>query len=188
MINLKNRKQNMKKGVLLLVMIVTTLVSYSQTTVAHVNSQKVLDTMPSRKAAEKELQNFEQRAVKELQETQQKLQQEFATLQQDKTMSPTVRKFEEDRLNKKAQEFQTRQQELDQQIQILNQDLNAPILETVQKAVKVVCEKQKIDYVIDQSSLLYSNGTDITDLVIKEVLRMENASVKSDGTMSEGGQ
>ncbi len=186
MINLKNRKQNMKKGVLLLVMIVTTLISYSQSTVAHVNSQKVLDTMPSRKAAEKELQNFEQRAVKELQETQQKLQSDYQKLQQNKaTMSPTAYKFEEDRLMKKSQEFQTRQQELDQQIQILNQDLNAPILEKVQKAVKAVCEKQKIDYVIDQSSLLYSNGTDITNLVIKEVLKMENTSGNTNGTMSE---
>lgn len=178
----------MKKVVLLLVMVVTTLVSYSQTTVAHVNTQKVLDTMPSRKAAERELQKFEQRAVKELQETQQKLQSDYAKLQKEKsTMSPTAYKFEEDRLMKKSQEFQTRQQELDQQIQILSQDLNAPILEQVQKAVKKVCERQKIDYVIDESSLLYSNGKDLTDLVIKEVLKMENAS-GSEGTTTEGPQ
>ena len=161
----------MKKVALLLVMVVATFVSYSQSTVAHVNTQKVLDTMPSRKAAEMELQKFEQRAVKELQETQQKLQADYAKLQQEKnSMSPTAYKFEEDRLMKKSQEFQTRQQELDQQIQILSQDLNAPILEKVQKAVKSVCESQKIDYVIDQSSLLYSGGKDLTDLVIKEVL------------------
>jgi outer membrane protein len=177
----------MKKVALLLVMVVTTLVSYSQSTVAHVNTQRVLDTMPSRKAAEVELKKFEERAFKELQETQKSLQTAYGTLQNEKaTMSPTAYKFEEDRLMKKSQEFQTRQQELDQQIQILSQDLNAPILARVQKAVKVVCEREKIDYVIDQSSLLYSDGRDLTDLVIIEVLKIERAST-SDGATTEGG-
>jgi Skp family chaperone for outer membrane proteins len=133
--------------------------------------------MPSRKAAMKEVENFEKRAIQELQETQQKLQQDYAKLQQEKaTMSPTAYKFEEDRLNKKAQEFQQRQQELDQQIQILSQDLNQPILERLQKAVDIVSKAEKLDYVIDESSLLYSKGRDITDKVIVEVLKLEKAA------------
>ncbi|HZH86188.1 MAG TPA: OmpH family outer membrane protein [Brumimicrobium sp.] len=167
----------MKKLMLILLIAVTTLgTAYGQTSIAHVNTQKVLDTMPSRINAMKELENFERRAVKELQETQQKLQADYAKLQQEqKTMSPTAFKFEEERLMKKSQEFQTRQQELDQQIQILSQELNAPILETVQTAVAKVCKQEKISYVIDESSLLYSGGRDITDLVVKEVLLLEKA-------------
>lgn len=166
----------MKKLMLILLVAVTTLggAAYGQTPVAHVNTQKVLDTMPSRKSAMTELENFERRAVKELQETQQQLQADYGKLQQEKaTMSPTAYKFEEERLMKKSQEFQTRQQELDQQIQILSQDLNAPILDMVQKAVAKVCKAEKISYVIDESSLLYSGGRDITDLVVKEVLVLE---------------
>lgn len=165
----------MKKLILILIIAVTTLgTAYGQSTMAHVNTKKVLDTMPSRKNAMKELENFERRAVKELQETQQKLQGDYTKLQQEKsTMSPTAYKFEEERLMKKSQEFQTRQQELDDQIQILSQELNAPILETVQNAVAKVSKQEKISYVIDESSLLYSNGRDITDLVIKEVLVLE---------------
>ncbi|HLW29783.1 MAG TPA: OmpH family outer membrane protein [Brumimicrobium sp.] len=169
----------MKKLMLILLIAVTTIgtSAYSQTSIAHVNTQKVLDTMPSRINAMKELENFERRAVKELQETQQKLQGDYGKLQQEKsTMSPTAYKFEEERLMKKSQEFQTRQQELDQQIQILSQELNAPILETVQKAVEKVCKQEKISYVIDESSLLYSGGRDITDLIVKEVLVMEKAA------------
>jgi len=160
---------------LILLMAVTTFgAAYSQSSMAHVNTQKVLDTMPSRKNAMKELDKFENRAVKELQETQQKLQGDYTKLQQEKpTMSPTAYKFEEERLMRKSQEFQTRQQELDEQIQILSQELNAPILERVQTAVKKVSKQDKVDYVIDESSLLYSGGKDITKLVIEEVLRLE---------------
>src|SRR5690554_3684917 len=165
----------MKKLMLILLMAVTTFgAAYSQSSMAHVNTQKVLDTMPSRKNAMKELDKFENRAVKELQETQQKLQGDYTKLQQEKpTMSPTAYKFEEERLMRKSQEFQTRQQELDEQIQILSQELNAPILERVQIEVKKVSKQDKVDYVIDESSLLYSGGKDITKLVIEEDLRLE---------------
>ncbi len=151
--------------------------SFSQSTIAHVNTQKVLDTMPSRKKAMKEVNRFQQKSVKELQETQRKLQEDYDKLIKEKpNMSPTAYKFEEERLMKKSQDFQDRQQELDQQIQTLSQDLNAPILERVQKAVATVCKNKKIDYAIDQSSLLYSNGIDITKDVIIEVLKLEQAA------------
>jgi outer membrane protein len=173
----------MKKFVvILLIAIVSVGTAFSQSSIAHLNSQRVLDTMPSRKAAMKEVENFEKRAIQELQETQQKLQEDYAKLQREKaTMSPTAYKFEEDRLNKKAQEFQQRQQELDQQIQILSQELNQPILERLQKAVDIVSKAEKLDYVIDESSLLYSKGKNITDKVIVEVLKLEKASTVAGG-------
>ncbi|MBW7868233.1 MAG: OmpH family outer membrane protein [Brumimicrobium sp.] len=156
--------------------------TFGQTTIAHVDSQKVLDTMPSRKQAMQELDNFEDKAVKELQETQQKLQDDYNKLQQEKnTMSPTAARFEEERLMRKSQEFQMRQEELDRQMKVLGQELNAPILERIQSAVEKVSKSLKIDYVLDTSSLLYSAGKDITDLVIKEVLKMEQeATVKTE--------
>ncbi|RFC54530.1 OmpH family outer membrane protein [Brumimicrobium aurantiacum] len=175
----------MKKLMLLFLMAVTTFgAAFSQSSMAHVNTQKVLDTMPSRKSAMKELANFEERAVKELQETQQKLQADYQKLTQEQgSMSPTAFKFQEERLMKKSQEFQTRQQELDEQIQILSQELNAPILERVQKAVETVCKAEKIDYVVDESSLLYSGGRNLTPLVVKEVLKMEKEATS---TSTEG--
>lgn len=179
----------MKKLLLsVLISIVSLGAAFSQSTVAHVDTQEILDTMPSRKKAKAELSSFENRAVKELQETQQKLESDYARLQKEKaTMSPTAYKFEEERLMKKSQEFQGRQKELDRQIQMLSQELNAPILERVQKAVEAVSKKQKIDYVIDESSLLYSNGKDITAMVMKEVLRLENekGTIKPDAGIQE---
>lgn len=168
----------MKKLILTLIVAVLTVgATYAQSSLAHVNTQRVLDTMPSRKAAVDELIKFEERAIKELQETQVKLQDDYNKLQQEKSsMSPTAYKFEEDRLMRKSQEFQQRQQELDQQIKILGDELNGPILERVQIAVETVCKAEKIEYVLDETTLLYSKGRDITDKVIKEVLKLEDAS------------
>jgi|SRR5690554_1690127 len=165
----------MKKAMLTLFIAVLTFgAAYSQTSLAHVNTQRVLDTMPSRKHAMQELDKFEERAIQELQETQRKLQEDYGKLQQEQsTMSPTAYKFEEDRLMRKSQEFQQRQQELDQQIRILGDELNKPILDRVQKSVEKVCKLEKIDYVLDESTLLYSKGRDITDKVIVEVLKLE---------------
>lgn len=169
----------MKKLMLILFVVSSSLgTAFSQSSIAHVNTQRVLDTMPSRKKAMKEVDRFQKKSVEELQETQQKLQTDYGKLQKEKeSMSPTAYKFEEERLMKKSQDFQERQQELDQQIQTLSQDLNAPILERVQKAVETVCKNKNLDYAIDESSLLYSSGTDITTEVIKEVLKLENESV-----------
>lgn len=165
----------MKKAMLTLFIAVLTFgAAYSQTSLAHVNTQRVLDTMPSRKHAMQELDKFEERAIQELQETQRKLQEDYGKLQQEQgIMSPTAYKFEEDRLMRKSQEFQQRQQELDQQIRILGDELNKPILDRVQKSVEKVCKLEKIDYVLDESTLLYSKGRDITDKVIVEVLKLE---------------
>lgn len=165
----------MKNLILIAFVVIASLgTTFGQSTFAHVDTQKVLDTMPSRKAAMKELQSFEERAVRELQETQQKLQEDFNKLEQEKgSMSPTAYGFEEERLMRKSQEFQTRQEELNNQMQLLSQELNAPILERIQTAVDKVSKAQKIDYVIDVSSLLYSNGKDITAAVVQEVLKME---------------
>lgn len=172
----------MKKLMLALFVAVLTFGSVqAQSNLAHVSTQKVLDTMPSRKSAMVELERFEERAFRELQETQKKLQDDYNKLQSEKDgMSPTAYKFEEDRLMRKSQEFQQRQQELDQQIKYLGEELNGPILDMVQKAVETVCKIEKIDYVLDESTLLYSKGRDITDKVVKEVLKLEAAAAAAE--------
>ena len=173
--------------VILLIAVVSVGTSFSQNSIAHIDSQKILDTMPSRKAAMKEVENFERKALQELQETQKDLQAAFDRFQRERsTMSKTAAQFQEERLNKQAQEFQQRQQELDQQIQILSQELNRPILARLQKAVDIVSKAEKLNYVLDASSLLYSNGNDITKKVIVEVLKLEQEAAASSKAEGEG--
>lgn len=165
----------MKKIGVLVVLLFSLGISFAQS-FAHVDSQRVLDTMPSRKKAMDELANFETRAMKEMEEAQNKFNLEYTDFQNNaNAMSATARRFEEDRLNKKYQEMQARGQELDQQMNILANDLNAPILERVQKAIENVAKTEKLDYVLDKTVLLYSNGKDLTDKVIIEVMKLESS-------------
>lgn len=173
----------MKKVVLIFVMALFGAISLKAQSVAHVNREKILDTMPSQGEAAKEIENFERRAIAELQETQEKLQRDFQKLQEEKsTMSPTAYKFEENRLNKKYQEFQQRQQELDQQIQILSQEVYEPILERARIAIETVAKAEKVEYVLDQTSpaMLYGGGRDLTNKVITEVLKMEREAATAE--------
>ena len=85
-----------------------------------------------------------------------------------------MKQYEEERIQKKQQGLQQREQELQQQISLLGNELNAPILKRVQKAVKTVSISKKLNYVIDESTTLYfDGGTDITNDVMLELLRLD---------------
>ena len=165
------------KKILLIVSLVVFGVSplFSQTKLAHVNSQKLLDTLPSRKAAIIKLQEFETNGVKELKEMEADFNQAYTKYEAGKAdMSPVIIKIEEEKLMKKQQALQEREQSLNSEMQAYSQELNTPILGMVQKAVKLVAERFKIDYVIDESVTLYfEGGTDITKDVINELLNMD---------------
>ena len=147
----------------------------AQSKVAHVNSQTLLDTLPSRKVAIVKLQEFETNGVKELQEMEADFNAAVAKYQAGAAdMSPVIVKIEEEKLMKKQQALQEREQSLNAEMQAYSEELNTPILGMVQKAVKVVSERMKINYVIDESVTLYfAGGLDITDEVIVELLKMD---------------
>ena len=128
----------MKKLVLALLVMFSVGAAVAQSKVGHVNTQKLLDTMPSRKEAMKMLQDYETKGVEELQEMQKDFQSALAVYENSRPNMPQVMiKIEEDKLMKKQQAVQDREQALQQEMQIFGQDLNQPILDRVQKAVKV---------------------------------------------------
>lgn len=169
----------MKKCLLTLVVILSVGAVQAQSKVAHVNSQKLLDTLSSRKAALNKLKDFEANGLKELKEMEADLNSSYAKYEKDRpNMIQAQIKIEEDKLMKKQQNIQEREQSLNQEMQILSQELNKPILERVQKAVEIVSERKKLNYVIDESTALYSKGgMDITPEVLTELLRLDAESM-----------
>ena len=165
----------MKKLLLAIVLVFSAGSLMAQSKIAHVNSQQLLDTMPSRIAAIQKLQEFEKNGVTELQEMEADLNNALAKYERDRpNMSPVIIKIEEEKLMKKQQALQEREQSLNSEMQAYSNELNAPILEMVQKAVQIVSERKKLNYVIDESVTLYfAGGTDITDEVIVELLKMD---------------
>ena len=170
----------MKKLVLAVVIILSVGSVNAQQKIAHFNSQKLLDTLPSRKAAIDQLKLFEQNGVQELKEMEADFNKQVAIYEKARpTMSPVIIKIEEEKLMKKQQALEERQQTLNTEMQAVSQELNKPILERVQKAVEVVSDRKKLSYVIDETVTLYfKGGMDITSEVLVELLRMDSEATK----------
>jgi outer membrane protein len=170
----------MKKIVLALVVMFSIGSIMAQQKIGHVNSQKLLDTLPSRKAAIEQLRMFEENGIQELQEMEADFNKQIAVYEKNRpTMSPVIIKIEEEKLMKKQQALQEREQSLNAEMQAVSQELNKPILERVQKAVEIVSERKKLSYVIDESTTLYfKGGMDITAEVITELLRLDAEATK----------
>jgi outer membrane protein len=165
----------MKKLLVALAVMFSMGTALAQSKVAHVNSQKLLDTLPSRKVAMEKLKDFETAGVNELKEMEADFNAALAKYEKERpNMTPMLIKIEEEKLMKKQQNIQDREQGLNQEMQMYSQDLNKPILERVQKAVEIVSDRKKLNYVVDETVTLYfKGGMDITAEVIVELLRLD---------------
>jgi outer membrane protein len=164
----------MKKLVVVFAIFVS-LTSIAQSKIGHVNTQKLLDTLPSRKVAMSQIEDFEKRGMEELKEMEADLQKRYSKyMSEQATLSPIIKQNEEEQLQKKQQAMQLREQELQQKMQQLGTELNEPILKRVKKAIEIVAGRKKLSYVVDESSTLYfAGGIDITGEVRTELLRLD---------------
>ena len=81
----------MKKLILAILVVVSAGTISAQSSVAHVNSQTLLDTLPSRKVAILKLQEFEKAGMLELQEMEQDFNTSLAKYQSAQAgMSPVI--------------------------------------------------------------------------------------------------
>ena len=149
--------------------------SFAQSKVGHVNSQKVLDTIPSRRAAIAEIGQVEQMGIKELTEMDSTLNAKVQFYEAHKgEWSELVRKNQENQLRDLQARIQAREQAIDRDLQIASAEVNKKSLEKVKAAVNTVSKLKKLNYVIDESVLLfYADGIDITNEVITEVLKLD---------------
>lgn len=174
----------MKQIILVLTLTFCALTSAQAQTqkIGHVRSQALLDTMPSRKQAIKEIKDIEAAGLRELHDMDSSIQVAYIKYQKDgPTMSEAVRQYEENRIRKMQQNLEDRQQEIDQHLQIMTQEMNGKILDRVKKAVAIVANTKKFTYIIDESSTLFSaGGIDVTNDVIVELMKLE-AELKSTG-------
>ncbi len=169
----------MKKIVLIALVVLGAGWSSAQSKIAHLDSQKIMEAMPSYKDAVKKLETFEKDGYAELQTMKADFDAAVATYTQkvqSGSLSPTLQQIEEGKLGKKEQALMERQQSLQQELQVYSQELNSPILNKVETAVKTVSDRNKYDYVFDVSTLMIHNGPDITADVITEIMKLESAA------------
>jgi len=168
------------KNILIAITFIISVSSFAQTKVGHVNSQKLLDTLQSRKLAVKQLDAFKLDGMKELQEMNKALEAAYVIFQQkEKDLSPVLLQMEQEKFNRKQQELESRQQELEKGLQIYNEELNKPILDRITKAIEIVADRKKLSYIIDESATLYSKGgIDCTAEVMIELVRLDTEAIK----------
>lgn len=168
------------KKVLLGLFVAIGFSTFAQTKIGHVDSQKLLDTLPSRDLAIKKLDSMKTAGMQELQLMDadfQKAYQDYITNQASK--SPAERQIIEGRLMQKQQMLEATQASLEEGLAIMSEELNKPILDRVEKAIEIVADRKKLNYVIDVSATLYSKGgIDITNEVIVELLLLDAAAKK----------
>ena len=174
----------MRKLLLAIAVVFSAGTLMAQMKIGHVNSQAILDTMPSRDKAEKMLSDFEAEGQKELQEMQIDLQTAYKNYEAKVgDMTPVMRQIEEKKIMDKEQRLQKRNQDFQMELQAYANELNGPILKRIQDAVSKVAESKKLNYVIDETVTLYfAGGIDITDEVIAEVMKEEAKLKSADGT------
>lgn len=162
----------MKKLLLVVVLALGATGAMAQSKIAHMNSQKVLDTMPERLDAIQKYQEFELAGFEELKEMDADLKKAYEEYEKNlPNMSPVIQKIEQDKIIKKQQALEDRQTSFQQELQVYSQELNQPIFDKVQSAVEAVADRLKLDYVLDVSSTVIARGQDITDDIIQEVLK-----------------
>ncbi|MFT5777088.1 MAG: outer membrane protein [Crocinitomicaceae bacterium] len=167
----------MKKLLVILCVVLSAGSTMAQSSIGHVNSQALLDTLPMRRVALKNFQIYEQNGMTELREMEADLNEGIAIFQKNQpNMSPVIMKIEQEKLEKKRQALIDRDEAFQQELQAYSQELNVPILQMVQKAVQTVSDRNKLDYVLDATSVLIANGKDITNEVITELLKLDAAA------------
>ncbi|MBI1836583.1 MAG: OmpH family outer membrane protein [Flavobacteriia bacterium] len=171
----------MKKLFLVAIAAIFTIsTAVAQQKIGHVNSDSLLNAMPSKKAADDELQALNQNGIKELQEMNADLEKAYVEYEKIKpTLTPLRQQMAERAIQEKEQRLRERQQTLQEELQAINNELMQPILKRIEQAVAIVADRKKLNYVIDVTATLYhKTGINLTKEVMVELLKLDAEAMK----------
>lgn len=141
----------------------------------HVNYTEVTDSIPSKLAADKEMQQFITDGQNTIQELQTMLQRDYQAYMGGRdTLSPLSQEIKEKNLTEQQAILENKQTTLQSDLEVYDSRLYKPIEKNFKKAVKVVSQSHKLNYVFEEGSLLYlDGGLDITEEVKTELIKLE---------------
>lgn len=153
----------MKKLVVVMVALAFAFPSFAQQKFGHIDSAALLELMPEKAKAEKELEEFAKEFQTALEAMAKEYEGKIAAFQQgEKDMIATVRNTkmrEIADLERRIQEFQQQAQD---EIGKKEQEVLTPIIDKARKAIDQVAEEKGYTYVFDSSLgvLLYAKDTE----------------------------
>ncbi len=168
----------MKKILLSSLFCLFSICTIAQQKIGHVNSQEIMSKMPDIKVIETKIQKESKKMDEMYAEMMQKAQeaaQSFQKAQNDGESESVVKAKYEEAINLE-QRMQVFAQDAQKELQTLQNDLLAPVVEKFQNAVNDVAKSGKYSYILDTGNgfnvILYNDGpgsNDITSEVKKKL-------------------
>ena len=135
--------------------------------VGYVNTQRIFRDAPAAQKAGKKLEGEFAKRDQELQKMAKQLQGLQENLEKNSvTMAETERRAKEKEFGELSREFQRRQRESREDLNLRQNEEHAAVIEKANKAIKQIPEADKYDLIL-QDVVWVSPKLDITDRVIK---------------------
>ncbi len=135
--------------------------------VGYVNTQRIFRDAPAAQKAGKKLEGEFAKRDQDLQKMAKQLQGLQENLEKNSvTMAETERRAKEKEFGELSREFQRRQREFREDLNLRQNEENAAVIEKANRAIKQIAEADKFDLIL-QDVVWVSPKLDITDRVIK---------------------
>lgn len=137
--------------------------------VGYVNTQRIFRDAPAAQRAAKKLESEFSKRDQDLQRIAKQLQSMQENLEKNSvTMSEADRRTKERELNDLSRDFQRKQREFREDLNLRQNEENAAIIEKANKAIKSIAESEKFDLIV-QDVVWVNPRLDITEKVIKSL-------------------
>lgn len=135
--------------------------------IGYVNIQRIFRDAPAAVKAAKKIEAEFSKRDQEMQRISKQLQSMQDSLEKNAvTMADSERRMKEKELNELSRDFQRKQREFREDLNLRQNEENAAIIEKADKAVKQLAESEKYDLILQD--VVYRNPKlDITDKIIK---------------------
>ena len=135
--------------------------------VGYVNTQRIFRDAPTAVKAAKKIEAEFSRRDQDLQRIAKQLQTMQEALEKNAlTLSESERRLKEKDLNELSRDFQRKQREFREDLNLRQNEENAAIIEKANKAIKQLAESEKYDLIV-QDVVWVSPRLDVTDKIIK---------------------
>lgn len=139
----------------------------SELKVGYVNTQRIFRDAPAAQKAAKKLEGEFAKRDQDLQRMSKQLQGLQENLEKNAvTMTEGDRRSKEKEFGELSREFQRKQREFREDLNLRQNEENAAVIEKANKAIKQIAESDKFDLIL-QDVVWVSPKLDITDRVIK---------------------
>ncbi|MDQ5878219.1 MAG: outer membrane protein [Pseudomonadota bacterium] len=137
--------------------------------IGYVNTQRIFRDAPAAQKAAKKIEAEFSKRDQDLQRMAKQLQSMQEGLEKNSvTMSESDRRNKERELNDLSRDFQRKQREFREDLNLRQNEENAAIIEKANKAIKQIAEAEKFDLIV-QDVVWVSPKLDITEKVIKSL-------------------